>query len=246
MLEYACSVDVNGEPGGTTGTVTVNAVLFCAPVEFSKNFLTTHDWDWVEADMPLADKPTATMDVPLDATLAEVIDCATTGWGLVPGKHLREIGSTRTSQVIAKVAFVRAGEEAPEGGSRREWTYFLPVARLDGAVEQRAWVDVTYRELLAASSLGLVRGDVTRPYVHPVPPQGDPAAILEVGRLAVDAIRAAYDALPDARGVEHGVRLVEASLPPTRHLIDDAMRVAFVGGTIRAAWRRLKRRSKRR
>jgi hypothetical protein len=105
-------------------------------------------------------------------------------------------------------------------------------------VEQVPGLRITFRELLVSSSLGLLEGDVTRPYVHPVIPQGDPGTLIVVGKLTAHAIHAAYGAL-DARfgAVEHTIRPLASSLPTAVHttdeVVDDGVRVAAVVAFVR-------------
>jgi hypothetical protein len=106
---------------------------------------------------------------------------------------------------------------------------------------------VTYRELLASSSLGLIEGDVRRPYVDPVIPQGELETSVELVRQTVDALRAAYDGVDEnVRGyAEHTVRLIRASLPDAHRVggevVDDAVRVAFLVAAYRWIRKKLRR-----
>jgi hypothetical protein len=105
----------------------------------------------------------------------------------------------------------------------------VAVASSDGVVELRDWHDVTYQELLVSSELGLIDGDVTRPYIHLTVPQGDIGPIIEAGQATAEAIRAAYDAFPVVVHVaDRGIRVVKASAAPWRHIVDDAMRLWFL------------------
>ena len=80
------------------------------------------------------------------------------------------------------------------------WPSFLPVAREDGTVERFPALEITYRELLVSSSLHLLDGDVTRPYVHSVIPQGDVSQVVEIARVTAEAVRAAYASVDYAVG----------------------------------------------
>ena len=114
------------------------------------------------------------------------------------------------------------------------------------SVEQVPGPEVTYRELLVTAELGLIEGDVTRPYVHPVAPQGDVDQIIEAARLTAEAIRAAYEALPPiGDAAERVIRFIRASSPPAKEAVDDAVRVAFVLGVLDRPRRRFRARSNR-
>ncbi len=82
--------------------------------------------------------------------------------------------------MLAQIGFYRsADEDGFDVQASYEWGDHLPVAGLDGTVTYRHFTDTTYEELLASTRLNLIQGDVTRPYICPSLPQGDPAQIVE-------------------------------------------------------------------
>jgi hypothetical protein len=194
----------------------VTPVLFCAPVFWTPEFWlqSARGWDWVQPETPFDEKPWADFEISLDVTLGEVFDVACDAWGIQAGPDLLEQSGTRAYQFV-RFAFVRSDQaSARDAEDRYEWPSALPVARENGRVELVPALEITYRELLASSSLGLVEGDVTRPYVDPVIPQGETERVIEVARLTIEAIRAAYGAADDALGyADHTIRLIRASLP---------------------------------
>jgi hypothetical protein len=199
---------------------------------------------------PLNEKPWAELEISLDVTLGEVIEAACDAWGIERGRDQRELSSDRRDEFF-RFAFVREDTDA-EGVDQQvayRWPSDLPIAAEDGSIEQRPAKDITYRELLAASELGLVEGDVTRPYVHPVRPQGDLGVLIEAGRLTLEAIRAVYAGIDDSIGyAEHTIRIIRASAPGVNrtadHVIDEGVRIAAVVAFARWLWRL--RRSRRR
>jgi hypothetical protein len=97
--------------------------------------------------------------------------------------------------------------------------------------------------------LGLLEGDVTRPYVHPVIPQGGGPPSVEAARLTLEAIRAAYAAVDDAYGyAEHTIRLIRASIPQLHHtadeVIDEGIRVGASLAFLRWLRQQIQRRRK--
>lgn len=209
------------------GTLRVRPVLFCAAVFWEAAYWseTTHAWDWVEAETPLEAKPWAEIEISLDVTLGEVIEAACDGWSIEAGPDMLKHGVTRSQQFV-RFAFVRPDRDVT-GVDRQAghcWPSTLPVARGDGSIEQIPGFGIPYRDLLASASLGLIEGDVKRPYVHPVIPQGDPATIAEFGRLAAAAVRAAYDGVQDSVGyADHTLRLIRASLPELHRVADETV-----------------------
>jgi hypothetical protein len=244
---------MSGRPA--QGLIRVRPVLFCAPVFWTPDFWTkeTHRWDWVDPQTPLDEKPWAELEISLDVTLGEVMEAACDAWGIESGRDQRERGFERQQQFV-RFAFVSEATDAEgvEPGVGYRWPWSLPIAAEDGTVGQRPAKEVTYRELLAASELGLIEGDVTRPYVHPVPPQGEPGALIEAGRLTLQAIRAVYQGIDDSIGyAEHTLHLIRASAPridravnrTVNPIIDEGVRIAAVAGFVR--WLRRKRRRSR-
>lgn len=233
------------------GTIRVTPVLFCAPVFWTAGFWSesAHAWDWVRAETPLDEKPWAELEISLDVTLGAVFGAACDAWGIVEGPDAAKYGDARANQ-FARFAFVRpdadaAGVEEYEGPS---WPFALPIARENGIVSPVPGLEITYRELLASSKLGLLEGDVTRPYVRPVVPQGDAGRLVEAARLTVEAIQAAYGAVDDAVGyADHTLRLIRASLPEAHRMadrvVDEGIRVGAVVGFFE--WLRRQRRRRR-
>jgi hypothetical protein len=198
-------------------TIRVTPVLLCAPVFWTPKFWaeSAHAWDEVRSETPLDDKPWAELEVSLDVTLGEVFEVACDAWGIELGPDPLSQGDSRLNH-FHRFNFVRPDRDAAgvDDKERNEWPSHLPIARESGDIELVFGTAVTFRELLASSSLGLIEGDVTRPYVDPVMPQGELESAIEVGRLTIEAIRAAYGAVDDAFGYgEHTVRLIRASLP---------------------------------
>jgi len=241
------------DPGVTFkhGTILVKPVLFCAPVFWTTEFWSppTHAWDWVAPETPLAEKPWVELEVSLDVKLGEVFEAACDAWGITAGPDLVRYEGTR-SQQFQHFAFVRSEEDAQglDATTGSRWPTALPVARQSGSVEVVPALGVSYRELLASSALELIRGDVKRPYVHPVMPQGEPGQALEVLRVTADAIKAAYAGVDDAVGyAEHTIRLVRASFPEMHRkadaVVDEGIRIGAVLGF--AEWLRRKRRRRR-
>jgi hypothetical protein len=233
-----------------TGTILVEPVLFCSPVFFTPDWWSegTHAWDWVRPETPLVDKPVVELDVSLDVTLGEVIEAACEVWRILPGRGMEKYSATRRDEFF-RFGFVDARRDA-DGGDE-QWGYQLPselqIARETGAIESVPAMEVTYRELLASSSLGVLEDDVTRPYVHPVRPQGDAGLAVEVGRLTVEAIRAAYAYLDQTIGsAPHTIRVVGSELPRTRdvadQVVDEGVRVAFLLGLTKWCWNKLRSR----
>lgn len=224
-----------GPAGSMTGTILVRPVLFCAPVFWTPAFWSdsTHSWDWVRPETPLDEKPSADLEVSLDVTLGEVLEAACDAWRIDLGSEALEHGGVRANN-FERFAFVRP--EDADGVDEQEgyrWPARLHIAREDGTVELVHGREITFRELLASSTLGLIEGDVTRPYVHPVIPQGDVGHAAEAARLTIEAIRAAYGAVDDATGfAEHTIRLVRASLPEVHKAaasaVDEGMRIGAI------------------
>src|SRR5262249_54103672 len=72
------------------------------------------------------------------------------------------------------------------------WGRCVPVADMDGTVSEISFKEVTFRQLLASQQLGLIEGDVTRPYICPSMPQGDIPSLAHAAQVGVEAARAAY------------------------------------------------------
>jgi hypothetical protein len=232
-------MDVTEEPATT---VTVCPVLVAAPVWWVAEFWSTHAWDWVAPGLPLDEKPAVTLEVGLSVTLGEIVDATSTALDLRPLK-VGDYPVRTLSREIAGVRFVQPGDE---DGIRDEniygWPARFPIATPAGDIHQIPWQEVTMRELLVARELGLVQGDVTRPYIQPNRAQGDPGAVLELVRLALHVIRQAYDLWPYASdAIEHSVRVVRGPIDAVNRATDEAGRVVFWW----QVWRWIRQRSKR-
>ncbi|MGA9762389.1 MAG: hypothetical protein WBQ14_08205 [Gaiellaceae bacterium] len=216
-----------------SGIILVRPALVRAPVFWTPKFWaeSAHALDRVRPETPLEQKPSAELEVSIDVTLQEVFETACEAWGLKLGSDRIGRGGG-IAQEFYHFGFVDPDED-PDGispGVVNGWSSTLPIARENGETEFVPALQVTYRELLASSSLGLLRGDVTRPYVDPVRPQGDFGLAVEVARQAVDAIRAAYAAVDDSIGyAEHTIRLVSVFLPKidrgADRVIDEGIRL---------------------
>lgn len=233
------------------GVIRIRPVLFCAPVFWTPKWWdeSTHALDRVRPETSLDHKPWAEIEVSLDVPLGEVLALACDAWGIRPGPDMEKYSVPLETQ-FERFAFVRterdAGGISEQAGYR--WPPTIPIAREDGSMEKVHGTEVTFRELLVASDLGLIVGDVRRPYVHPVPPQGDIPSTVDAVRETVEAIRAAYSSVDEATGfglesVERTIRLVRWSLPPTRGLLDDLERMIIAGIAIK--WARRKARELR-
>jgi hypothetical protein len=235
-------------------TVIVCPVLFGAPVFWGRHYWadSAHQWDWVQASTPLADRPSLELEVSGDVTLGDVFDAACDAWGIVPGPdQLKYEGSDRRHE-FCRFAFVRAdrdvdGIDAQEG---YQWPSRLQVARLNGTVELVRALDITIAELIVSASLGLVEGDPLRPYVCPVRPQGIGGVTPEIVHVTIEAIRAAYGALEWlTRSDEHIVRLVSARAPElnerANEVIDEGVRIGVVIGFARWLRAKVQRRQKK-
>jgi hypothetical protein len=73
---------------GDAGTIVVRPVLFCAPVFWSHYYWadSAHIWDDIRPDTPLDGKPTAELEVGLDATLGDVVGASLDAWGITRGR----------------------------------------------------------------------------------------------------------------------------------------------------------------
>jgi hypothetical protein len=220
----------------TSQTIRVRPVLFCAAVFWTPDFWSksTHAWDWVQAETPLDEKPWAELEISVDVTLREVLEAACDAWGIEAGPDLVKHGGTRASQFV-RIAFVRP-ERDVDGVHAQEayrWPSVQPLARANGTVESVPALDLPYRDLLASSQLNLIAGDVTRPYVHPVIPQGDAGTVIEIAKLTAEAVRAAYGAVDASVGyAEHTIRLIRSSVPEVHRtadaVVDEGIRVGFI------------------
>lgn len=195
------------------GALRVRPVLFCAVVPWTgRDFWSqsTYKWDWVRPETPLEDKPSVELEVSTDITLGEALVLACEALGIALGPEGVTYGKALEYQ-FERFAFVRAAEDA--AGIDEQvgygWPSSLRIAREDGTVERVHGREVTFRELLVAAHLGLVEGDVTRPYIHPVIPQGDPLFYRDAIELTFKAVQAAFEYIDATYGRgEHVARVV--------------------------------------
>lgn len=182
----------------------VTPVLYWPPRLWTPDYWApaARDYQWVQPATPLADRPTVEFEVSLDVTLGEVLEAACDFWGFVEGPHMKKMGVVRRSE-FHRFGFVRVPEDEDGVDEQvdHKWPNQLPAVRKDGSVEPVPALDITFRELLVSSSFGLIPGDVTRPYVYPVPPQGVLTALGDLAHLSADAVQAVYAGL-DSLGHE--------------------------------------------
>jgi hypothetical protein len=203
------------------GTIRVRPVLLYAPVFYSSDFWSesAHDLEWLTAETPLRYKPTAEFEVSLDVALGEVIHAAYDALGMLPPD-----GILRGTP--ARFGFVQE-EDAVAGVIRStsyQWPRTLPVARLDGTIEEVAGSEILCRDLLASSRLGLIEGDVTRPYLQPSVPQGVGGLETEATRLAAEVVTAIYRAVDsDVGTAKHVLQLIRVSIPRITNLVDSTI-----------------------
>jgi len=72
-----------------------------------------------------------------------------------------------------------------------QWPSKLPVANVDGLVELVNAREITFLQLLISSKLGLIDGDVSKPYLFPVRPQGAAHLAKELLNITPEVVRAA-------------------------------------------------------
>jgi hypothetical protein len=236
------------------GIIVVRPVLVRAPVFWTLRFWaqSAHILDDVYPETPLDQKPLAELDVSLDVTLREVFEMTCDAWGLKLGPDRNERGGELATE-FHHFGFVHPDRDSDgvEPGVVNRWPSSLPIAREGGETELVPALEVTYRELLVSSSLGLLDGDVTRPYIDPVRPQGDFGLVAEVARLTIDATRAAYAAVDESIGyAEHTIRLVSVFLPKidrvAGQVIDEGVRIGVVIAFVQWIRGKLRRRRSRR
>ena len=211
-------------------TLTVTVTLATPPVWYEPDYWNTHEFDSFDPAGPYANKPKISVTTRYVETLAEVIDRAADGLGLQLGPAHEKYLIDRVSQWLARMGFYRPEDDgAFEMQLMDGWPYLLPIAKETGQVEKIPWGEVTYRQLLVSSSLGLIEGDVLRPYISGSMPQGNAHEVVEAAKVTADAIRHAY-----------------ALLPQTQSAVDNAMRFAFLAAIVKTfnSWR--KKRAERR
>lgn len=187
-------------------------VLFFAPVFWREHFWSesARRWTGIAPSTALIDRPFVVLDVGLDANLGDILERACDDLGILPGPDMASSGSTRRAEIV-RFGFVE--EEADKNGIDAQvgykWPSRLPVPKSDGQVDLVDGRDVTMRQLLAASELGLIRGDVTRPYIFPVVPQGAGQVITEIGSIAPELVRASLSSVRGMGG--ELIRVVQSS-----------------------------------
>jgi hypothetical protein len=178
---------------GDAQPIRCTPVLYFAPVFWLEHYWSESARRWADVgpSTPLADRPFVEIEVGLDTTLGDILEKACDELGILPGPDMIHQGSTRRGE-IARFAFVE--EEADRNGIDAQvgyqWPSRLPAPGADGGVNLVDGRDVTMRQLLAASGLGLIRGDVSRPYLFPVVPQGAGQVITDLGQIAPEVVRA--------------------------------------------------------
>jgi len=213
-------------------------VLIHAPVFWMEHYWSesTHQWDFVQPSTPLTSRPFVVMEVGLDATLGDILEDACDALGILPGPDMARYDSTRRGEIV-RFAFVdeEADKEGVESGIVYAWPSRLPAPDSDGTVSEVSGKDVTVRQLLAAGQLGLIRGDVTRPYLFPVMPQGAGQVAADVGNIAPEIVKAAVTSVRGVGGefirlvstfptdLQHGDEYVSA------HPIETATVVGLLG-----------------
>ena len=183
------------KPGRDTEGLLVRPTMYWPPTFMTPQYWaeSARQFGWVSPATPLAQRPALEFEISADVTLGEVLEAACDAWEIFEGPDMLKYGPTRTSE-LHRFGFIRVpdDEEGIDEQTGYAWPSKLPVARDDGTTEYVPAMEVTYRELLASSALGLIEGDVMRPYVYPKSPQGVPAAPSELANLSADAVRAAY------------------------------------------------------
>ena len=190
-----------------------------------------------------ADMPKAVVRARLNDSLATVYDHAGVSLGIGPGPEaLRSgFGGEGLASMLVHIGFYR---EADEAGFNVEehfgWHSVVAVVDENGSTEYRDFREVTVRQVFASAQLGLIAGDVARPYICPSMPQGDLPGLAELAQVSADAAKAAYAGLQVAAHHAEGVR------DAGRDYTDDAERVVFY--VVAYRWLRglLRRKSKAR
>lgn len=195
-------------------------VLYFAPVFWLERYWSesSRKWTGIGPTTPLANRPFVEMDVGLDTTLGVILETACDELEILPGPDMIQQGSTRRGE-IARFAFVEA--EADRNGIDAQvgyqWPSRLPAPAADGRINLIDGRDVTMRQLLAASDLGLLQGDVSCPYLFPVVPQGAGQVIADLGHIAPEVVRASLAAV---RGLGGNFVQVARSVPGVLHEAD--------------------------
>lgn len=207
----------------------------------------SHAYDYLgHEDRPYSELPKTTVLASLEDKLGAIYDRAGAALGIAPGPDgMRVLGSKDAPATLSVLTF-HVGFYRPSDAHAFDirysyhWKRRVPVADLDGSVHELPFEDVTYRQLLASQKLGLIEGDVTRPYICPSMPQGDVPALAHATHVAVEAAKAVYAGLGVA--ARHADGLEQAA----RERTDDAQRIGFWVMLFGALRRRQKdRKSKR-
>jgi len=198
--------------------VRITPVLIHAPVFWLEHYWSesTHQWDGVGPITPLAARPYVEMEVGLEATLGDILDRACEALDILPGPDMARNRSTRRGEIV-RFAFVEeeADSEGIDSGTVYSWPSRLRIPEVDGTISEVFGQDVTVRQLLAAGQLGLIHGDVTRPYLFPVIPQGSGQVVTDIATIAPEIVRAAMSAI---RGLDGElIRVVSAFPKELRH-----------------------------
>ena len=192
-------------------------VLIHAPVFWLKHYWSesTHQWDEIRPSTPLAARPFAEIDAGLDATLGDILVAACDALQILPGPDMGDASKRR--QELYRFAFVEeeADKDGIDSGVVYAWPSRLPVPISDGTISEVPGKEVTVRQLLAASELGLIRGDVRRPYLFPVTPQGAGQVVVELAKIAPEIVRSILTAVKGQEG--ELIRVVRTFPADLRH-----------------------------
>ena len=233
-----------------SATIIVRPVLNSPPVFYGPHWWSesAHQWEGRISVGVVGDKPSATLEVSLDVVLAEVLDRACDAWGFSAGPDQTQDSG---HSVYHRVGFVlpRYETEPITAAESYMWGSRFNVMLEDGSEEHLTAHEVTYRQLLVASALGLIEGDVTRPIIQPSMPQGAGVPLSELVQLGADAARIAYAEVDRFFGAsDHLVRVIAAATPTANRVADDVVdegtRVAAVFAFVQGLRKHLARNDK--
>jgi hypothetical protein len=192
--------------------------------------------------MALDHRPWVEVRAGLDATLGDVLEAACDDMGIRPGNYMIDHGLTCRSELF-RFAFVEPQSDRdginPQSGYA--WPGRLPAPDWDGNIVMTAALEVTVRQLLVSSELGLIRGDVTRPYIYPVKPQGAAQVIADLAPLAPDIVRTTLNAVKGIEGdtvwlIHGGSKVLHgADLWTSQHPIEAGITAIASKGLLRRA-----------
>lgn len=183
----------------------------------------SHEHDHLgHESVPWSDMPQAVVNASPDDTLAVVLDRAGEALGIEPGpdafKHAPP-GHSRMglASMLWHIGFYRPADEdgfnIPES---YRWKNCLPVADVAGNVTYHPCQQITYRQLIVSERLGVIDGDVMRPYICPSMPQGDIQGITEVARVTAEVAKLAWEgadiAVDQARQHANDIQLTALGL----------------------------------